>query len=105
MTNTDPAISAAAAVLGRKGGQSRSEAKRAAVAQNGRLYGGRKPKRPVADYIPARLRPHLKDAYRDSDGIWANFDERVFNPANESSTIHADTIRELVEEAARCEIR
>lgn len=101
MTSTN--TSRAAAALGRKGGRAKSAAKAAAARANG-AKGGRPAVGGLLQYIPARLRAHVVDAYRDSDGIWVHFGPAVRNPANESGTIHADSVRELREEARECVI-
>ena len=95
--------SRAAAALGRKGGKTKSAAKAAAARVNG-AKGGRPAVGGLLQYIPARLRAHVEDAYRDSDGIWVHFDEAVCNRVNESGTIHAYSVRELREEARECVI-
>jgi len=47
-TTTDPAVQNAAALLGRRGGLTKSEAKQAASRENGKLGGRPRKKKPKA---------------------------------------------------------
>lgn len=40
--------------------------------------------------IPARLRPHVTDIYRDSDGLWIEGDRYFWNPCYDCHTVHED---------------
>jgi F0F1-type ATP synthase beta subunit len=46
-------------------------------------------------YIPKKIRPHVEDVFRDSDGIWVWGDDNFFDPSTGSHTVHVDTIAEL----------
>ena len=40
--------------------------------------------------VPARLRPHVTDIYRDSDGLWIEGDRYFWNPCYDCHTVHED---------------
>jgi hypothetical protein len=48
----------------------------------------------LARYVPARLRAHLEDSFRDQDGYWFYFADCVQGGAQGSSIVHEDTIAE-----------
>lgn len=64
-----------------------------------------KPSEELMRYVPKRLRPHVTDAYHDSDGYWIGFDDAVdtkYDPYMYCGTIHEDTIREVRARLAQC---
>lgn len=59
----------------------------------------------IMRYVPKRLRPHVTDAFRDSDGYWIWFDCRVdtkYDPFMSCGTIHEDTINQVRYRLSQC---
>lgn len=54
--------------------------------------------------VPARLRPHVTDIYRDSDGLWIEGDRYFWNPVNDSHTVHEDNWKQARETLRECEV-
>lgn len=67
------------------------------------IAGGRSGNTTLLNYLPARIRPHVKEAYRDGDGIWIHGDERFVGPCGYHS-LHCYNIAELRDEARCVEI-